>query len=72
MANWELYEKKLKIDGNSIRERSINNTIDAINDSFVNSPSYFEVYINDSETTTGVQIVSGSSTGSQGNSNLKQ
>lgn len=71
MANWELYEKKLKIDGNSIRERSINNTIDAINDSFVNSPSYFEIYINDSETTTGVQIVSGSSTGGQSNSNIK-
>ena len=71
MANWELYEKKLKIDGNSIRERSINNTIDAINDSFVNSPSYFEVYINGAETTTGVQIVSGSSTGGQSNSNIK-
>ena len=71
MANWELYEKKLKIDGNSIRERSINNTIDAINDSFVNSPSYFEIYINDSETATGVQIVSGSSTGGQSNSNIK-
>lgn len=71
MANWELYEKKLKIDGNSIRERSINNTIDAINDSFVNSPSYFEVYINGAETTAGVQIVSGSSTGGQGDSNSK-
>jgi len=71
LANWELYEKKLKIDGNSIRERSINNTIDAINDSFVNSPSYFEVYINGAETTTGVQIVSGSSTGGQSNSNIK-
>lgn len=71
MANWELYEKKLKIDGNSIRERSINNTIDAINDSFVNSPSYFEIYINDSETATGVQIVSGSSIGGQSNSNIK-
>ena len=71
MANWALYEKKLKIDGNSIRERSINNTIDAINDSFVNSPSYFEVYINGAETTTGVQIVSGSSTGGQSNSSVK-
>jgi len=71
LANWALYEKKLKIDGNSIRERSINNTIDAINDSFVNSPSYFEVYINGDETTTGVQIVSGSSTGGQSNSNIK-
>jgi hypothetical protein len=71
LANWELYEKRLKIDGNSIRERSINNTIDAINDSFVNSPSYFEVYINGAETTTGVQIVSGSSTGGQSNSNIK-
>lgn len=71
MANWALYEKKLKIDGNSIRERSINNTIDAINDSFVNSPSYFEVYINGAETATGVQIISGSSTGGQSNSNIK-
>lgn len=71
MANWALYEKKLKIDGNSIRERSINNTIDAINDSFVNSPSYFKVYINGAETATGVQIISGSSTGGQSNSNIK-
>jgi len=71
LANWTLYEKRLKIDGNSIRERSINNTIDAINDSFVNSPSYFEVYINGAETATGVQIISGSSTGGQSNSNIK-
>ena len=51
--------KKVENWWNSIRERSINNTIDAINDSFVNSPSCFEVYINGAETATGVQIISG-------------
>jgi hypothetical protein len=71
LANWTLYSKKIKIDGDTERERSINYLVDGINDSFANVPSYFEVYINGSETATGVQIVEISESTNQSNYNAK-
>ena len=54
-TNWTLYEKKLKINGDTERERHINTVVDSINNDFSHSPSYQEVKING--VTTGVHIL---------------
>ncbi len=54
-TNWALYEKKLKINGDTERERHINTVVDSINNDFSHSPSYQEVKING--VTTGVHIL---------------
>lgn len=54
-TNWTLYEKKLKINGDTERERHINTVVDSINNDFSHSPSYQEVEING--VTTGVHIL---------------
>lgn len=54
-ANWAIYEMKLKINGNTERERHINAVVDSINNNFSHSPSYKEVEINGY--TTGVHIL---------------
>lgn len=59
--NWDLYSTRLKIDGNTFKERQINSMVNAINGSFESNPSYFEVSINGNSTLTGVQIVDNSS-----------
>lgn len=40
-ANWDLYTKRLSIDGNSVKEKQINYMKDAITNDFQNDPSYF-------------------------------
>ncbi len=59
--NWDLYSTRLKIDGNTFKERQVNTVVNAINNDFTSSPSYFEVSINGNTTLTGVQIVDNSS-----------
>lgn len=58
---WDLYKTRLEITGTTFKERQINDVIDAINDNFEDSPSFYEVSINGSSTLTGVQIVDNSS-----------
>jgi len=48
MVNWDLYEKRLSVNGNSYREREINSIKKAILDDFKDIPSYREVHVNDS------------------------
>lgn len=57
MADWNLYEKKFEIYGDSIRDRYINNIKDYLESDFENSPSCFNVTMNDSEDIIKVQIV---------------
>lgn len=55
--NWDLYAKKLNINGNNIRERQINLMKDAYANDFSHSPSYRDAYINNSEDSTGIQVL---------------
>ena len=54
-TNWTLYEKRLKINGNTEKERHINTVVNSINNDFSHSPSFQEVKING--VTTGVHIL---------------
>lgn len=47
MVNWELYERKLSVDGDSLREKEINSIKKAIEDDFKDTPSYREACFND-------------------------
>jgi hypothetical protein len=55
--DWYLYERKLKINGNTTRDRQINLMKDGIINSFANSPSYRSAYFNGSTTATDIQVV---------------
>lgn len=55
--NWDLYSKKLNMSGNNIRERQINLMKDAYANDFSHSPSYRDAYINNSEDSTGIQVL---------------
>lgn len=54
-VNWSLYEKRLKIDGDTFKDRQINYIKDAILDDFEDSPSFQSVTINNAD--RGIQIV---------------
>lgn len=54
-TNWSLYERKLKIDGETFKDRQINSLKDAILEDFEDSPSFHSVKINDID--RGVQIL---------------
>lgn len=53
--NWSLYERKLKIDGDTFKDRQINYMKDAIINNFQSNPSYQLIKINDID--RDVQIV---------------
>lgn len=55
--NWDIYEKRLKMNGNTLRDRQINNMKIAINNDFDSNPSYRSVYFNGSTVTTGVWVI---------------
>jgi len=55
--NWNLYEKRLKIDGINVRDSQINLTKDSIIDNFRDTPSYRLSYINESTSSTGIQVI---------------
>lgn len=57
---WDLYKTRLEINGTSLKDRQVNSVVDAINNDFKSSPSFFEVSINGGTTLTGVQIVDNS------------
>jgi len=57
VARWDLYEQKLRIDGNTLRDRQINLSKKAIEDSFLSSPSYKQGTINDNDTLVDVWLV---------------
>jgi len=57
--------------GSTIKEGRTNAIVNKIRNTFADSPSYFEVSINNSSTTTGVQIVDDSSSINQTNQNDK-
>ncbi|MDD4298891.1 MAG: hypothetical protein PHS98_04625, partial [Bacilli bacterium] len=54
--SWTLYEKKLNINGNNIKDREINTMKSNIMDNFLNSLSCKETFINDSNISTYVQV----------------
>ncbi|MCE5220076.1 MAG: hypothetical protein LLF98_02110 [Clostridium sp.] len=55
--DWTLYERKLKINGNTTRDRQINLMKDGILNNFNNSPSFRSAYFNGSTTATDIQII---------------
>ena len=55
--NWNLYEKRLKMNGNTLRDRQINNLKIAMNNDFDSNPSYRSVYFNGSTVTTDVWVI---------------
>lgn len=55
--NWDIYEKRLKMNGNTLRDRQINNLKIAMNNDFDSNPSYRSVYFNGSTVTTGVWVI---------------
>lgn len=57
MANWSIYEKKLNINGTSIRDRQINSMKSSITNDFQYSPSYRSAYFNSSQTATNIQVI---------------
>lgn len=71
MSIWDLYERKLKISGNTTRDRQINSFKNSITNDFQNSPSYFDIYLNDNTEATGVQIVDNSSVLNEKNDDIK-
>lgn len=56
-TNWTLYETRLKLNGNNIRERQIELAQNAILKAFEDSPSYRLTYINSSTTGTPIQVL---------------
>jgi hypothetical protein len=54
-VNWSLYERRLKIDGETFKDRQINSLKDAILEDFEDSPSFHSVKIDDID--RGVQIL---------------
>ena len=56
-TNWNLYEKRLKMNGNTLRDRQINNLKIVMNNDFDSNPSYRSVYFNGSTVTTGVWVI---------------
>ncbi len=54
--DWTLYETRLKINGNTIRDRQINLMKDAMTNNFSTSPSYRISYFNGSLTATDIQV----------------
>lgn len=69
--NWDLYAKRIKLDGNTIRDRQINYIQSSILNDFENSPSYFEITINNNSTTTKVHIVEDSNMTNEKNDYVK-
>lgn len=56
-TNWNLYEKRLKINGNTLRDRQINDMKIAITNDFDSNPSYRSVYFNGSTVTTDIWVI---------------
>jgi len=71
LGDFDLYKSRMSAYGKTIREGRINATTNIIKSTFADSPSYFDVTINDAETATGVQIVDDTSTINQVNQNDK-
>lgn len=55
--NWNLYEKRLKIDGVNTRESYINSMKESIIENFEDTPSYRLAYINNSNIAIGIQVI---------------
>ena len=71
MSDYDLYRTRMSAYGSTIKEGRTNAIVNKIRNTFADSPSYFEVSINNSSTTTGVQIVDDSSSINQTNQNDK-
>lgn len=59
MANWNLYQTKLNINGNSIVDRQVNQIKQSISNDFQLTPSYRSAYFNDDTETTDIQVLDG-------------
>lgn len=55
--NWDLYERKLEINGSTIKDRDVNYMKNSITSNFSNSPSYRSAYFNGSLSTTDIQVI---------------
>lgn len=71
MGEYDLYKNRISAYGDTIREGRISAITNLIKSTFADSPSYFEVLINDNEDKTGVLIVDDSTTINQANQNNK-
>lgn len=60
MGWYENYLARMNVNGSNIREREIKDQKKIISDTFFDSPSYQEVYINSSSILTGVWIIDNS------------
>jgi hypothetical protein len=56
-TNWDLYERKLKINGYTINDRQIDYMKNSITKDFSSNPSYRSAYFNDSIFTTDIQVI---------------
>jgi hypothetical protein len=56
-TNWTLYTRKLRINGNTTKDRQINYMKDAIINNFSDSLSFRLAYFNGSTSTTNIQVV---------------
>lgn len=56
-TNWDLYERKLKINGDTINDRQIDYMKNSITKDFSSNPSYRSAYFNDSLSTTDIQVI---------------
>ncbi len=57
MGTYDVYKNRVSAYGATIREGRINTITNKINNSFTDSPSYFDVTFNDDSETTGVHIM---------------
>jgi len=71
LGEYDLYKNRISAYGDTIREGRISAITNLIKSTFADSPSYFEVLINDNEDKTGVLIVDDSTTINQANQNNK-
>ena len=56
-TNWNLYTKRLQLNGTTPRTRQINSMKDAITNNFTNIPSSRQAYFNGSTTVTDIQVI---------------
>lgn len=71
MSDYDLYRNRMTAYGSTIKEGRKSAIINKINSTFVDSPSYFEVLINDNTENIGVHIVDDSSSINTTNQNDK-
>ena len=56
-TNWDLYEKRLKMNGNTVRDRQVNLMKNSILNNFDDSPSYRSAFFNGLTIATDIQII---------------